>query len=175
VKKLITLLVGLAATIQIALADIGMTQQEYRNTLGPDPDLIAKIGRGGVEVVYSGRSRNNGREFGTGAIFYDGHAQVVFFFYTDGKQIPLSDRQHMLSAYDGKWERIPKEEEKKMFIAGAEAFLTRGAKVYNLGRVPLMFLYSYDRNMHVYLMAICTLRYVEELDYLWQRQQQQKR
>ena len=97
---------------KIALAGIGMTPQEYRDKLGSHPDLIGKIGRGGVEVIYSGRSRNNGREFKTGAIFYDGHAQVVFFFYTDGKEIPLSDRQHMLSTYDGKWERVPKEEEK---------------------------------------------------------------
>jgi hypothetical protein len=165
VKKLITLLAVLAATIQIALAGIGMTPQEYRDKLGPHPDLIAKIGRGGVEVVYSGRSRNNGREFGTGAIFYDGHAQVVFFFYTDRKEIPLSDRQHMLSTYDGKWERVPKEEEKKFLRAGAEAFFTRGAKVYNLGRIPLMFIYGYDKNMHVYLMSVCTLRYIEELDH----------
>jgi len=61
-----------AATIQIALAGIGMTPQEYRDKLGSHPDLIGKIGRGGVEVIYSGRSRNNGREFKTGAIFYDG-------------------------------------------------------------------------------------------------------
>jgi len=165
VKKLITLLAVLAATIQIALAGIGMTQQEFRDKLGPDPDLIGKIGRGGVEVIYSGRSRNNGREFKTGAIFYDGHAQVVFFFYTDRKEIPLSDRQHILSTYDGKWERLTKEEEKKFLRAGTEAFLTSGAKVYNLGRIPLMFLYGYDKNMHVYLMMVSTLRYLEELDH----------
>jgi hypothetical protein len=82
----------------------------------------------------------------------------------------------MLSTYDAKWERLPKEDEKKLFLrAGGEAFLTSGAKVYNLGRIPLMFLYCYDTNMHVYLMAVSTVRYLEELDYLWQRQQQQKR